>query len=154
MSLVEHAREELKRLRDVDEPDDMQDVIEKNILEIIETFSKQGHSGFSSSYCIPIINSLLKFEPITPLTGEEDEWCEISDGIFQNKRLSTVFKDKNRFEGKPYWLDGKIFSNDNGLSWYTNSNSCVLVEFPFMPREPEKIFVKESLKEASEELSL
>lgn len=141
MGMVEHAREELKYLRG-EEPDEMQDLIERNIIEIVDTFAKQGHSGSSAAYCIPIINKLLKQEPISPLTGSEDEWTEIGEGVFQNKRFSSVFKDKDRFNGEPYWIEGKIFSDDGGESWFTNSNSFVVIKFPFLPKEPERIFIK------------
>lgn len=140
--MVEKAKYELSLLRgSSEEPDEMQDLIEKDILEIIEIFAKQGHSGFSASYAIPIINKLLKQEPITPLTGENHEWNDVGDGIFQNKRLSSVFKDGKNFDGNPYWINGKVFSDDDGKNWYTNSDSRVEIEFPFTLRKPEYIFV-------------
>jgi hypothetical protein len=143
MGMVDHAKEELKYLRGSDEPDETQDWVEKNIIEIIETFAAQGHSGGSAGYCIPIIHSLLKQENITPLTGEDSEWMEVSPGVFQNKRMGTIFKDKSRFGGRAYWLDGKIFSDDGGKTWVTNSDSFVPITFPFTAPKPEKIIRKQ-----------
>lgn len=130
--MIEKAKYELDLiLKKCDEEDrGMQEAINKDILEIIEIFANQGHSGFSANYAIPIINKLLKQSFVLPLTGEDDEWCEVTDGVYQNKRESSIFKEKDRFDGKPYYLDGKAFSDDGGKSWYTNGNSFVTVEFP------------------------
>ncbi len=121
----------------------MQRLIEADILEMIKTFADQGHSGFSAGYCIPIIHRLLKQEPITPLTGDDSEWCEVSPGCFQNIRCSGVFKDTNRYGGKPYTINGKVFSNDQGKTWWCNRDSDVIIEFPYIPAPPKRVFLDE-----------
>jgi len=141
MKLLKFAEQELKLLRG-NEEDKMQDLMEKDILEIVKVFSKQEHSATTAYYCINILNKLLRYEPLTPLTGEKEEWIETTDGLFQNKRLSSIFKDKNKFGGKPYWIDGKVFSNDNGKTWFTSKESIVFISFPFIFRNPEKIIKK------------
>jgi hypothetical protein len=108
----------------------MQEAINKDILEIVEVFSKQGHSGFSAGYVIRVLERLLRQSFLTPLTGEDDEWAEVSEGFYQNKRESKIFKSKDDFDGKAYYIDGKAFSDDGGKSWFTNRDSCVVVEFP------------------------
>lgn len=45
-----------------------------NIISIVEMFSEQGHSSFSASYAISHLTRLLEFKPLSPLTGEDDEW--------------------------------------------------------------------------------
>lgn len=143
-NMIEHAKSELKFLRgDTNTEDEMQRLIEADILEIVRTFAKQGHSGSSASYCIPIINRLLKREPITPLTGDDSEWCEVSPGCFQNIRCSGVFKDTNRYGGKPYTINGKVFSNDQGKTWWWNRDSDVIIEFPYIPAPPKRVFLDE-----------
>lgn len=119
----------LKNCED-EEAFNMQKTINNNILDIIKVFAEQGHSGFTAEYCIPIIEKLLRQSFITPLTGKDDEWSEVSEGVFQNIRESSIFKQSDRFDGKPYWLYGKAFSNDGGKSYYTNGDSCIPVEFP------------------------
>ena len=142
MGMVDHAKEELKYLRGSDTShDSRQDLIEKNILEIVEVFAAQGHSGGSAGYCIPIIHSLLKQKNITPLTGEDWEWTEVSPGLFQNKRMSSIFKDEKLFNGQAYWLDGKIFSDDNGETWHTSGDSRVTITFPFTAPESERVLL-------------
>lgn len=145
MNLYEHALNELKILEDNCKDSDelnMQKVIDNNILELIKIFSNQGHTGATASYVISILNRLLEYKPLTPLTGEEDEWEDISKYQnntpgWQNKRCPSIFKN----EKGAYWVEGKIFSNDNGKSWYTSSDSCVPVEFPFTVPDKSEIVI-------------
>jgi hypothetical protein len=102
----------------------------KCILDLVKMFSSQGHSGMSGSYCLGVVKKLLAWEPVTPLTGAEDEWGEISEGIFQNKRCSRVFKDSKN--GHAYDIEGYVFKNQFGHT-YTNSYSRRLVVFPYTP---------------------
>lgn len=125
-NLVLHARHELALLGGAD--DKMQQAMNAHIIGMVKLFSKEGHSGFSASYAIGILEKLLRFEPITPLTGEPGEWVEVSDGTLQNKRCSHVFKEK----GQAYDIDGRIFRDAIGC--YTNRDSRVNVTFPYTPK--------------------
>lgn len=106
--------------------------IQEDVLELIRVFSEQGHSGFSAPLCIRMFSRLANFEPLSPLTGEDDEWQEIGDGVFQNKRCSHVFKDKDRFNGQAYDINGRVFKMPDG-SCYTNGDSFVPITFPYKP---------------------
>ena len=120
---------------------EMQKIMNNDILQIIKVFSEQGHSGFSAGYAINLLEKLLRFEPVTPLTGNEDEWTKLDygeDTMYQNKRCSRVFKNA---EGRAYDIEGKAFSKDNGKSWYTCRDSRVYVEFPYVPKT-EKIILE------------
>lgn len=131
--MIEKAKYELDLILNKcedDEDREMQQRINNDILEIIEVFANQGHSGFSANYAIPIINKLLKQSFVLPLTGEDGEWAEVTDGVYQNKREGSIFKDKDRFDGKAYYIYGKSFSDNGGRSFYTNRDSHVIVEFP------------------------
>ena len=124
--------------------DEMQESICKHILELIKVFSDEGHSGSTAPYTVDIFKKLAMFEPITPLTGEDWEWTEISremsgsnnGTLYQNKRCSRVFKD----DDGAYDIDGKVFydwyTNENGdrhKSYYTSRDSRVPVTFPYIP---------------------
>lgn len=100
-----------------------------NVLQLIKVFSEQGHSGFSASHCVGLFTKLAKYEPIGPLTGEDDEWVEVGPGIFQNRRMGGVFKEN----GEAYFIDGKIWRNQRG-ECYTNFQSRVPVKFPCTPK--------------------
>ena len=137
-NLVEYAKHELSLLGGQDE--EMQQAMNKHILGMVELFAKEGHSGFSANYAINILNALLRFKPLKPLTGKDEEWIEHSDGMFQNKRCYSVFKDNK--EGEAYNIDGKVFSCDGGETWYTSRDSRVEIGFPYIVTEPEKIIIK------------
>ena len=157
MSLIDHAKHELSLIHG-DAKNSMQDAIEEHILKMLAIFSEAGHSGGSAAYTSNILERLLRFLPLAPLTGEDDEWMDVSGHnsekagtTYQNKRCFGVFKTN----GEAYFLDGKIFSDDGGETWYTNKDSRVPVTFPFaVPSRPEKVFVTESEPVKTSEVSL
>lgn len=68
---------------------------------------------------IEIITKLLKWHPLSALTFEDNEWNLVGgstekDGIYQNKRLSGMFKDGK--DGKPHYIDA--------VSCKTRDDSC------------------------------
>lgn len=130
-NLINHAKRELSLLRST-EPDEMQDAIDAHVLRMVEVFSEAGHSGTSAPYTISILSKILAFEPVTPLKGDESEWNEVSAGVFQNNRCSTVFRQADRFDGQAYDIEGRIFKEPSG-SCYTSRDSMVPITFPYTP---------------------
>lgn len=147
-----HAFDEFRAAGFIDENgiycDEMQEAICENVLKLIEVFSDEGHSGFSAPYTINLFAKLANFEPIVPLTGEDFEWSEVSPVIFQNKRCSHVFKQKDRFDGQAYDINAKVFwewvrSEEFGAiskNSYTCGDSFVPITFPYTPKT-EYVFV-------------
>ena len=134
--MIEWAKKELSRIKHDEEG--IQDHMDGYILELLEVLCKQGHSNWSATYVINMFDRLSHYLPLTPLTGEDDEWNEVSDGLYQNKRYSAVFKNADG----AYNVDGKIFSDDGGETWFTNKDSRIPISFPYMPpRHPEKIIL-------------
>lgn len=128
-NLVKHAERELEIIGlKKDSEDDMNRLMYDHIIKMVQTFSEEGHSGFSASYALSILKKVLNFEPLTPLTGEDSEWCEIYEGMFQNIRCSHVFKEN----GKAYDIDGIVYEDPDG-SRFTTRESRVSVEFPYTP---------------------
>lgn len=134
--------------------DEMQGMICAHVLDLLDVFEGEGHSGSSAPYAIDLFSKLAKFEPIAALTGEDWEWVRHDYGdtpVYQNKRFSAVFKQADRFNGQAYWLDGKIFWSwasypdiDGGQpfkSYYSGSESRVPIEFPWVKPEPQYVFV-------------
>lgn len=144
MNSVEWAKKELDRL--VKDNDEMQIAMNNNILQIVEVFAGQGHSGFSAAYALNIIKRLLDWKPITPLTGEDDEWGEVPEwdkerNLQQNKRCTAVFRE-NFDNSTAYYLYGKVFSDDGGKTWWSGIEGRVPVVFPYtVPLEPERIIL-------------
>ena len=138
MGLVEYAKSELARIgRD---EDGMQDMINKDILSIVEMFSEQGHSGFSAGYALSVLDRLLRFKPLAPLTGEDDEWNEISHDTQQNKRCSSVFRNA---DGTAHDIDGIIVSDNGGITWFSSGRFRKEVTFPYTPpTHAERVYIE------------
>ena len=137
-NLVDYAKNELKRIGMIDSGEPYNDLATKAILDLIELFASQGHSGFSAPYGASMFHRLAMFKPASPLTGEDDEWNEVGPGVFQNKRCSSVFK--NGKDGIAYNIEGKVFTDD-GEVWYTCKDSKVNVTFPYVvPDKPEHVY--------------
>lgn len=103
-----------------------------HILRIIKEFSDEGHSGFSAKYTINILTKLMKYEPLSPLTGKEDEWTAVdfdSNMMYQNNRCYRVFK---RADGTAYDSEGRVFVDSRG-NQFTTKESLVDIHFPYTP---------------------
>lgn len=134
-NLVEYAKEELKRAGLFDKDSDYGGMIADAALDIVTKFSEQGHSGASAGLLTSVLQKLMRFEPLTPLTGEPDEWNECGAGEFQNRRCSHVFKGA---DGHAYDANAVVFEDADG-SRFTNSESRRFITFPYTP---EVKFVK------------
>ena len=114
-----------------------QNLIDRNMLFVFNLFKKY---NFTKEDCYRICR-LLSWKPIIPLTGAEEEWNTIKEGFEQNELCSSVFR-YNKDNSTAHYMDGKIFSNDGGMSWYTNKESHINITFPFIvPDEPEKVYL-------------
>lgn len=119
---------------------DYEGMIGESVKELLLTFQKQGHSGYSAQLVATIFYKLIKGEPLSPLTNDPSEWMEISSNVFQSNRIPNVFIDKNRSEN-PYTLDGKAFSDDGGKTYYTNTDSNVYFDLPGFPPKTEYVIL-------------
>lgn len=148
-----HAWREFRAAGWVDENnkfnDEMQEAICTNVLKMLEIFADEGHSGSSAPYAINLFQKIASFKPLTPLTGEDWEWHDVSehggrnDGpLFQNKRCSHVFKDNSG----AYDIDGIVWydwhtdekTGEKYKSHFSNYMSRVPVTFPYTPKTEYK----------------
>lgn len=132
MSMEQYAARELDLIGMAADGDEMNAAMRKHILHMVREFADEGHSGFSASYALSCLKKLLAYEPLSPLTGADDEWNEVASGVFQNNRCGRVFKQADRFNGQAYDIDGRVFRDPDGLC-YTNGDSFVPVTFPYTP---------------------
>jgi hypothetical protein len=136
-NLNKHAIAEFKAAGWLDDTgayiDEMQGAICEHVLDLLRVFADEGHSGSTAPYTVNMFKKLAMFEPLVPLSGEDWEWTEVSDGVFQNKRCSRVFKQADRFNGQPYDLDGRVFREPDGAC-YTSKDSMVPITFPYTPK--------------------
>lgn len=103
--LVKHTKRELAISG---AGDDYDGLIGDWVLELIQVFSKQGHSGGSAHIVTGLFNQLAQFKPLGPITNNPDEWGEVPAHIgppfdiptWQNVRDSSCFSNDG---GKTYW---------------------------------------------------
>lgn len=135
--LVQYAKSELELAGLFDKEKDFYGGMTGNaVLELVECFANQGHSGMSAGIVISLFKSLASWEPINPIHCTDDEWMEVSnDGVFQNKRLSSVFKDGK--DGKPYFLDAIVWRDKDG-GCFTGTVGVItsrqFIKLPFLPK--------------------
>ena len=85
MSTREWATQEMERANFDEES-------KKTFAAILDMFFDEWDSGGAVHWAAPILQRLIAGQPLSPLTGEDDEWNEVGDGVFQNRRDSSVFK--------------------------------------------------------------
>lgn len=156
MGLIEHAKTELEISGLFDKSGDFYDgAIGKAVMELIEVFSKQGHSGMSAPIVADLFSKLAIYEPLQPITGKDEEWVEVSKYTdtgqewYQNKRCGALFKDGK--DGKPYYIDAVVKRDQRGITWsgrawlneedWLNGDRSKMVDkvgyiksFPFTPK--------------------
>lgn len=120
------AQKELEILSKLNGDPENPSVIEEFIPEIIalvDKFGQSGQSGASAPLVASILSSTIKklcsFESISPITGEDEEWSDISDlwdgkPMWQNKRCSALFKYEN---GEVSFSDAIIKKTERGSCW-------------------------------------
>lgn len=107
-NLYLHAKKELELLgmyADTEEnKDGLQPKLADNILKMIEVWGEIGHSGGSAMWTRDILNKLLNWENLAPITSNPDEWNDVSE-----------------MNGSPMWQNNRnpmLFSTDGGKSYY------------------------------------
>jgi hypothetical protein len=112
MSVIQAARDELKRIN-------FDPAETEKLISIMQDFFSEWDSGGAVQIVAPILYKCLLAMPLSPLTGEPDEWMEVGPRVFQNRRCPTVFKDP-RFHG--------------GLEAYDlSANNRNPIKFPYDP---------------------
>ena len=77
------------------------------------------------------------FNLLTPLAFNADEFHQVCGNVFQNKRLSTVFKENEN--SQPYYINAIVWKSQNG-SCFTgtvdgiSSRQYIKVNKPFIPK--------------------
>lgn len=139
-----YAESELRRaaMKEVDKTGMHDEDLEKiyaNALDLVGTFSDMRQSGESAAIMFNILSRIIRFKPISPLTGEDDEWIEIQHTdelkLYQNARCTSVFKT---IIGPnlvfTYDLDATLVSLDGGKTFGFDKKYCKTpVTFPYDP---------------------
>ena len=140
MTLKEYFNSELEILKKQNSDKLIISDFIEDIYNIIDKFSKQGHSGMSASYYSHIISktikNILSYKPLSPIYNDDINWINVDNNVYQNKRVGALFKDN--INGKPYYFDAIIWKGVDEYDTYTGSNentsSLQYVKFPFTPK--------------------
>lgn len=137
MNLLEYAANELKAFN-LDEEYAYGTMINTAVMELMQTFSQQGHSGGSASVVLGLFQKLAAYQPLSPLTGADDEWMPIDESIggptmmFQNKRAHSVFKGA---DGKAYDIDAVVYHDVTNGSYFHKGGEYHYIQFPYTPSQ-------------------
>lgn len=90
----------LEDIEEIKSDEDYSQAIGTSVWKVCKEFSSHGHSGFSASMALKMLQTLLIEEkPLSPLTNDPDEWTDCSDygseGVYQSKRDFSCFSDDN-----------------------------------------------------------
>lgn len=103
-NLVSHAKRELELAGMFDKDADYNGALAPEILKLVELFSSQEHSGASAGITIAVLEKLLRFKVLSPITDNPDDWMEVDADTWQSKRQSSLFSKDG---GKTYYdIDG------------------------------------------------
>ena len=72
------------------------------VMDLVDVFVEQGHSGMSAAIVVDLLRRVLAFEPLSPLTDDPAEWEEVMDGLWQSRRQPRAFSQDG---GKTYRLN-------------------------------------------------
>jgi hypothetical protein len=89
-------------------------MLAKAELELLYVFHKQQHSEMSAELVANLFKDLALYKPITPLQCTDDEWVKDTSKVYQNKRLSLVFKD----DKGPHFLEAIKFVDPSGYGFF------------------------------------
>lgn len=146
-ALVNHAKNELQLAGMYDEDDKLGDIsynkmVADAVVELMQKFSEQDHSGFSAGMVRELFNKLSQFQTLTDITNNPDEWLNVAEYM----------------NNEPMWQNKRnpaIFSKDGGKTWYNIDESVLIkaeelvlerlnLKFPFNEiKIKDNIFIRE-----------
>lgn len=104
-NLARHAEREMRLAGLYDEDADYDGMIPEAVMAVVRTFAEAGHSGASAGLTLSILEKLLRFETLTPITSDPDEWMNVSEdsgaALWQSRRNPSVFSE----DGGATWYD-------------------------------------------------
>ena len=102
-NLAKHAWDELVRVGAFTADTDFYGgMTGRAVMDLVDVFVEQGHSGMSGSLVADAFHRLVMFKPLGPLTDDPDEWQEVADGLWQSRRQSGAFSSDG---GETYRLN-------------------------------------------------
>lgn len=121
--LTDHAQKELELAGLFDKDSDYDGMLGEAVLELIELFAKQGHSGMSAALTRELFDKLANFKTLTEITDDPDDWMDVTDygdknkPMWQSRRCPSLFSSDC---GRTYWdIDEDYYSHTDkdGTRW-------------------------------------
>ncbi len=132
MSMSEFARFELEKAGWFDDDQAMA----VSLLAAIGAFAAYSHSGSSGPAAAAVLLRLIHQKPLSPLTGDEDEWVHVTDDpkpLWQNKRCGSVFTDGTG----AYDIDAQVTRYPDGTLVSQDEDRRTVIAFPYdVPEQP------------------
>lgn len=101
-NLVTHARRELELCGQyASDPE-----YSESLIRAVRAFASYGHSGGSASVAIAQLAALLRFQNLSPITSNPEEWFDHGEMAGKGTRLWQNVRN------------GALFSDDGGLTYY------------------------------------
>jgi hypothetical protein len=103
-NLMKHARQEMRLAGLYNEGADYDGMIPAAVLEVVEVFAKQGHSGMSAEITLSILEKVLRFKTLKPINSDPQYWMDVGEitGVMQWQSTR----------------DPNYFSEDGGKTFY------------------------------------
>lgn len=107
-NLIAHARRELKLAGWYEsDPDGLHpEWWAESLIAAVAEFTHYGHSGGTVGAGIGMLEALLMFKPLSPITSDPVDWIDVHEMM----------------DGRQCWQcarDGRLFSYDRGQTWYS-----------------------------------
>ena len=113
-----------------------------SLLAMLEASNVGEHSGSSWQFLLETFRRLASFKPLSPLTGDEDEWVEVAENLEQNRRYGSVFR-RHKDNNCCFDIDAFVYGGDKNKTWGSNPEIRHIIKFPYsVPDEPTKIYLK------------
>lgn len=105
MNTIERAKRELKLAgynpdfdrKDIKTTQDYADQVAHSVVELLEVFSKQGHSGMSANFTLQLFDRLVRHKALTELTDNPEEWEDMTEQsgrtCYQSNRQPSCFSE-------------------------------------------------------------
>lgn len=103
MTLIDHARRELELCGQFAQDP----AYSQSLVAAVAAFASYGHSGGSAGCAIAQLTALLRFEALSPLTDDPEEWMVITDGFGDESGLWQSMRNTQAFSldrGRTYYL--------------------------------------------------
>lgn len=156
MNMLDWAKKEIE-IRNKMFPDDKYGAMCcDSALKAFESLCNDGHSGYSISVTMSVLNALVEGRTLTPIEDTEDVWEYVREDMsafpdrcktYQCKRMSSLFKEVKSGGTISYRDVNRVYYKDMNheeTTWHSGwaerlVDSFSPITMPYMPRKPYEV---------------